>query len=170
MEAQPTECERDVVSTAQGVGRAFPDRKHKSDGDPAKRMLCGERTVIHYARAASLPRPTMCHRRCPRKLLDYAIVWSGTQISQLIQATCPLTVPCVRQAKDFVSHRLTERKRGAVSTAQDAGRAVPDRSLLNRGPRETCLVGLQNRERRNFQKQKTPRAILNRVSLAVLLY
>ena len=65
---------------------------------------------------------------------------------------------CCTSADSAKSTKSTERKRGAVSTAQDAGRAVPDRSLLNRGPREACFVGRygkrriasQKRERRDF--------------------
>ena len=36
-----TERKRGAVSTAQGEGRAVPDREHKLIGVPAKRRLCG---------------------------------------------------------------------------------------------------------------------------------
>ena len=53
----------------------------------------------------------------------------GNGVSRIIQAIRAQTVP------------------SAASAAQDGGRAAPDRSLLNRGPHKTGLVG-RNGERR----------------------
>ena len=67
--------------------RPSPTKKPLSDGGSKFSLRLGHaagltphRGVIQHRVAASLPRPTMCHRRCSEKLMDFALYGSNPPI------------------------------------------------------------------------------------------